>query len=306
MSAVKLLALASALLAAQLASGAECGGTPLAGAGGVPKAWKLDGGGIAAFAKMNINIDGYAKAYHPNNAGGGALIHLCNAGRVVLPDGTRYHGSENNATCTGKFMTDVARIEQAGWMDRSVGAVEWYGILGEGTAVVAGRKVSSVKPVEQRDGSGFYVSPTSLADATVSDRAEQSRYVNPLRIAAAVAPKSIAVHGAAIGSFGVAYSIRKRIAVPFVIGDAGPRIGEGSVALARSVAGLPISDDITRANRFAGQVDRADVLWVFFGDGVQRFDSRDPGATFAAAALAFATWGGQARLDRCVSTVPRN
>lgn len=78
---------------------------------------------------MNINIDGDAKAYHPNNARGGALIHLCNAGRVVLPDGTSYHGSESNATCTGKFMTDVARIGQAGCIDRSVGAVEWYGIL---------------------------------------------------------------------------------------------------------------------------------------------------------------------------------
>lgn len=39
MSAVKLLALWPALLVAQLASAAECGGTPLAGVGGVPKAW---------------------------------------------------------------------------------------------------------------------------------------------------------------------------------------------------------------------------------------------------------------------------
>lgn len=306
MSAVKLLALVPVLLAGQLAAAAECGGTPLAGVGGVPRAWKLDSGGVAAFAKMNINIDGYAKAYHPDNAGAGALIHLCNAGRVVLPDGTSYHGSESNAICTGRFMADVARIGQAGWMDRSVGAVEWYGILGEGSAVIAGRTVSSVKPVEQRDGSGFYVSPTSLADTTVADRAVQSRYVNPLRVPAAVAPKSIAAHGAAIGSFGVAYDLRKKIAVPFVAGDAGPRIGEGSVALARSVAGLPISDDITRANRFAGQVDTADVLWVFFGDAVRPFDSRDPGATVTAAAAAFAAWGGQARLDSCVSTVPRN
>lgn len=145
---------------------------------------------------------GHAKAYPPDNAGAGALIHLCNAGRVVLPDGSSYHGCESNATSTGKFMTGVARIGPAGWMDRSVGAVEWYGILGEGSAVVAGRTVSSVKPVEQRDGSGFYVSPTSLADTTVTDRAVPSRYVNPLRVAAAVAPRSIAVHGAAIGSFG--------------------------------------------------------------------------------------------------------
>ena len=87
----------------------------MAGVGGVPTIWKLSDGGVAAFAKMNINIDGYGRAYHPRNAEGGALIHLCNAGRVILPDGTRYEGSESNATCTGRFMSDVMRIGEAGW-----------------------------------------------------------------------------------------------------------------------------------------------------------------------------------------------
>jgi hypothetical protein len=53
--------------------------------------------------------------------------------------------------------------------------------------------------------------------------------------------------------------------VPFVVGDGGPRIGEGSPALARRVAGLQPSDEITLKNRFAGQVDKKTVPWVFFG-----------------------------------------
>jgi hypothetical protein len=288
------------------ASALACDGKPLSGINGVPTAWKLQTGGVAGFAKMNINIDGYARAYHPDNATAGALIHLCNAGRVYLPDGTQYEGSESGPTCTGKFMTDVGRIGQAGWSDPAIGAVNWYGVLGEGSATIAGRKVASVKPVQQKDGSGFYVSPTSLFDSSITDVADQSRYVNPLRVAGAVRPASLAAQGVAMGSFGVAYDVRKKIAVPFVVADGGPRVGEGSVALARRVAGLPVTDAVTRANRFAGQVETRDVLWVFFADAAQRFDSRNEGATAAAALAAFEKWGGEARLEKCAGTVPRN
>jgi hypothetical protein len=38
-----------------------------------------------------------------------------------------------------------------------VGVVQWYGVVAEGSAKIAGRTVQGVKPVLQRDGSGFYV-----------------------------------------------------------------------------------------------------------------------------------------------------
>ena len=284
----------------------DCAGTALSGVGGVSKAWKLSDRGVAAFAKMNINVDGYGRAYHPDNARAGALIHLCNAGRVYLFDGTRYEGSESNATCTGRFMSDVARIGQAGWRDPSVGAVQWYGILGEGSVTIKGRKIDAVIPVLNKDGSGFYVSPTSLFDKTVSDPADQSRYVNPLRIASAVMPNSLAAQGIAMGSFGVALNVKKGIAVPFVVGDGGPRIGEGSVALARLQVGVSLTDEITRANRYVGQVDGPDVLWVFFGDAATTYDSKNEDALTASAKAAFARWGGEDRLARCVAIVPRH
>lgn len=285
---------------------ADCDGSLVPGLGGVRRAWQLADGGVAAFAKLNINIDGYARAYHPRNAEVGALIHLCNAGRVYLPDGSSYEGSESNGTCSGRFMQDVARIGAAGWTNPSVGAVNWYGILGNSSARVKGREIQSVVPVLQKDGSGFYVSPTTLADRSVPDEADQSRYVNPLRIAAAVAPRSLVAKGVAMGSFGVAYNVNRRIAVPFVVGDAGPRIGEGSVALARLAAGLALKDAVTRAERFAGQVDAPDVLWVFFKDAAEKFDSHNEAATTVKAQAAYQAWGGDARLARCVEQVPRN
>jgi hypothetical protein len=120
-----------------------------------------------------------------------------------------------------------------------------------------------------------------------------------------VAPSSVLKQGVAFGSFGVAIDTRKKIAVPFVVGDAGPRIGEGSPALARQVAGLPLSDAIDRKTRFAGQVDGASVLWVFFGGSAAVFDHEKEAALAEQAKAAFDQWGGADRLGRCAEAVPR-
>jgi hypothetical protein len=303
-------------LASAAASGTEpsavdsgppsCTGAPLTDVGGKNiKSWKLADGGVAAYSGMNVNIDGYAHAYHPRNREAGAVLHLCVGGKVWLPDGTSYEGSESNATCTGKFMADVARIEAAGWTDPSVGVVQWYGIAAEGSVKIAGHTVNGVKPFVQQDGSGFYVSPSSLVDKSVTDRGNQSRYVNPLRVASAVVPASVVRQGIAFGSFGVAIDTRKQIAVPFVVGDGGPRIGEGTPALARQVAGMPVSDEINLKNRYAGQVDGAGVLWVFFGGPATPFDHTREADVAVQAKAAFEQWGGTARLAQCLTSVPK-
>jgi hypothetical protein len=300
------IVLTLAVMPSQFACAQGCSGKPLNNVGGVKSSWALDGGGIAAFAKMNVNLDGYGHAYNPKNYDGGALLHLCNAGKVYLPNGSSYQGSESNATCTGRFMEDFKRIGDAGWQNSSVGAINWYGILGEGTATIHGTKVKSVKPVLQEDGSGFYVSPTSLVDPKVTDLADQNRYVNPLRVSSAVVPAGLVSRGIAFGTFGVAVDRNKNIAVPFVVGDGGPRIGEGSSALARLVAGEPVGDQLTHKTASLGQVDRPDVLWVFFGGQATTYDHTDEGKLAVEAKQAFEKWGGEARLRDCLSTVPEN
>jgi hypothetical protein len=107
-------------------------------------------------------------------------------------------------------MQDFKRIGDAGWKNPSVGAINWYGILGEDTATIHGKTVKSVKPVLQKDGSDFYVSPTSLVDLKVTNLKDQSRYVNPLRVPSAV-----------VGTFGVAINRHQNMAFPFVVGDGG-------------------------------------------------------------------------------------
>jgi hypothetical protein len=270
---------------------------------GVPRVWKM-ADGIATYGKVNVNIDGYGRAYHRRNYQTDAVIHLCNAGQVFLPDGSSYHGSESNATCTGRFMADVARIEAAAWTNPKVGAVRWYGVLGTGKATIKGRTIAGVTPVVQGSGSGYYISPTALFDKSVSDAAQQSRYVDPLQVPAGVVPSSLQKAGIRLGSFGVAISRVKKTAVPFVVGDIGPRVGEATPALARQLAGLPVSDTINRNNRYAGQVDSRSVLWVFFGGEAAAYDHASPQATVAAAREAFERWGGQARLSACQAAIP--
>jgi hypothetical protein len=75
-----------ALMFLQTAAAQTCTGKPLRDVGGVENSWALEGGGIGAFAKMNVNLDGYGHAYSPRNYEAGALLHLCNAGKVYLPD----------------------------------------------------------------------------------------------------------------------------------------------------------------------------------------------------------------------------
>ena len=270
----------------------------------------LTDGAVAIKSKLNINIDGYGKAYHLGNASAGALIHLCNAGSVYLPDGSSYSGSKDNATCTGAFMDDVRRIKAAGWNDPSVGAVRWFGILGEGSVTVGGHRVKGVVPVEQSDGSGFFVSPTSLEDSAFSAN-DQRRYINALQIPAGVIPGGTNLErmGVKLGSFGVLVDTRRAgaPAVPFVVGDNGPRIGEGTPALARLAAGLAIKDPITRAERFTGIIDGRSALWIFFGKG-QISRPFDANKVIADAANAYAQWGGDARLRDCMANrnIPAN
>lgn len=309
-----LIVIAAALSGA--AHAAECSGTiniKLSPKSGV---FELADGSIARYGKMNINIDGSARAYHPKNKAGGALIHLCNGGEVFLPDGTHYFGSESDATCTGKFMDDMAMIAQAGWDDPKVGLIRWFGVLGEGDAEILVRrevkgkfvtKVETIKGVVPRlQPNGFYVSPTALADPAYGV-GNQLRYIEPLTVPAGVIPNlnSFAAAGFTVGTAGVVVHRRTRIPVPFIVGDTGPRIGEGTPALARLAAGKPINADMTYDSRFLGQVEDPDLLWVFFG-GAGSNDAAVKAPPFGAnevqlwAKEQFDAWGGEARLTACL------
>jgi hypothetical protein len=281
-------------------AGADCTGTSIEKGG--QNLLELQDKSFATYARMSVNVDGSGRAYHPDGYAAGAIIHLCNAGQVHLPDGTRFHGSESNSTCTGKFMDSVKEIEAAGWDDPSVGAIRWYGILGVGSTRIAGKIVNGVMPVKLNDGSGFFVSPTALADTRFSEN-DQRRYVDALTVPhAAVRSNS----GIELGTMGVAWRVkgcrsgRSCEPVPFIVGDIGPKTGEGSVYLTRAINGLSVDEPITRKNRYSGHVDDSDVLYVFFR-GSKLEAPYESERVMDAASQAFGDWGGSERLKECAT-----
>jgi Fungal chitosanase of glycosyl hydrolase group 75 len=267
----------------------------------------LEDGTIAVRARMRSNGDSMENAYHENNIVGGAILHICNAGEVFLPNGTSYHGSVSNEVCTNTFTSDLRRIRDAGWSDPTVGVIRWYGIMGTSSVRMPvgnqgkTRIVDGVVPVKQNNGSGFYVSPTSLADSRITDLSNQRRYIDAQSVPAAVIPRSelLRQRGVMMGTLGVAINVKRAGAapVPFIVGDGGPKIGEGSFALVREVAGLPVRP-VTRNERFAGNVDTPDILWVFFG-GTGISPPFDRVNVQGKAEQAFRAWGGPSRLSAC-------
>ncbi|WP_269564009.1 hypothetical protein [Kosakonia radicincitans] len=282
---------------------ADCNGIAIPKLGGLANSFLLDDGSVIASAKMMINIDGYKHAYHNDNLKGGALIHLCNAGKVYLPDGTSYHGAVNNTTCTGRFMNDFRKIQDAGWTNINVGVIEWYGILANGSVTMKGKKITGIIPVSQNKEIGFYVSPTALFDRKIIKEDDQSRYINPLIVPFAVATKSMLKRGLKIGSYGVAYNKKTKTIVPFIVGDIGPKIGEGSPALARRLANKPIKDPITSNERFIGSVDDNSILWVFFNDNPLNYEKNQEENISKYANQAFENWGGEFRLNTCLASI---
>ena len=255
----------------------------------------LEDGTLLTRAPLRVRADGAARAYHPDSFQAGAILHRCNAGEVHLPDGTRYMGGASEAAC-GRFERDVARIAAAGWDDGSVGAVRWFGIAAEGAARVAGQVVPRVRPVLAEDG--FYVSRTPLRDE--ARRADDpSAYPDAARVPYVFTRRDQDV---ALGSFGVALrargcpSGRDCAPVPFVVAGRAASVGDGSIALARASSGLAPTENLNRQNRYRGQADRPDLLYVFFGGAGAGF-AGDSAARDAAAA--FEAWGGADRLAQC-------
>ncbi len=281
----------------QLAQLATCTGAEATRGG--QQLRELADGSTVTVAPMTVDLDGAGRAYNRDGFEGGAILRLCNAAQVHLPDGTSYHGAESDETCTGRFLDDLARIEAAGWDDPSVGAIRWNGILATGEAEVAERSVRGVRPVSIGD-SRFFVSPTSLADANYPIE-DQARYVDALTVPYAVVGLE---SGIALGTLGVAWRVngcapgRSCDPVPFIVGDFGPRIGEGSAWMTRAVNGLKTDVPIARENRFAGNISGAHVLWAFFG-GAPIEPPYDAIHVKEAADVAFLAWGGRERLQAC-------
>lgn len=92
---------------------------------------------LVLWARSSVNVDGMARAYHRDNIEGGGLINLCNGGRVYPAGQASYSGSASETNCA-RFNRDYQAIRAAGWKATSVGAIHWFGVLGEDSVTITG------------------------------------------------------------------------------------------------------------------------------------------------------------------------
>jgi hypothetical protein len=132
---------------------------------------------------------------------------------------------------------------------------------------------------------GFYVSTTSLIDASVHEVRDPRRYVDSEQVAYVTCTRAMRGSGVRMGDLAVACLGDK--VVPCIVADVGPHPGEVSIAAARAL-GIP-SDPRT------GGVSYPVVSYVIFAGSASSPAWKRDG--WEADALdAFGRWGGAARL----------
>lgn len=141
---------------------------------------------------------------------------------------------------------------------------------------------------------GFYVSTTSLVDATRRER-DPRRYVDASVIPYLVLPSSVTRKtGARPGDFGFVMNRRNNKQSFAIFGDGSgdqDRVGEGSIALAEAL-GIP-------SNPRRGGVRGGVLYLVFPGSGNRK--PRPVAVINAEAGRLFNEWGGLAQLDACLA-----
>jgi hypothetical protein len=148
-------------------------------------------------------------------------------------------------------------------------------------------------PVLQRRGPyrGYYVSTTSLADASARRDADPKKYVDARKIPYIVLPREVAGRfGIRLGDFAVVSNQSNGRLAYAIYADVGPsgKLGEGSMALAKAL-GLS-------SNPRGGGAEDGVMFLVFPGSGRGSGKLRTLKEINRTAARLYKTWGGSKRL----------
>jgi hypothetical protein len=153
------------------------------------------------------------------------------------------------------------------------------------------------KPVRQGMGDpfpGYFVSPTSLVDST-RQRTDPRKYVDSTQIPYIALPAALAnKFSVKLGDFAAVINGKNRRLSYTIFADIGPvgRLGEGSIALARSLGHDPFVQGKVRKG-ISG-----DVIYVVF-PGSGNGKPRSIGEINSEGAKLFEDWGGMIRIDNC-------
>jgi hypothetical protein len=260
-------------------------------------------------ADLDVNTDGSARSYHPDDPRGRtkALNNIANAiQRIHAADGTDITCAPRRGACFTRFITTFEAARDAGWARTGAPRVSTDGIIP--WQRVGGRRVPCT--IAAGPHQGFFVSQTALAADPTRDACDQERYLDSLAFNAIVVPRGVTwssqgrpLRNGDLVAVRHGESGRTEFAV---VGDRGPAnaIGEGTVRLAAQLAGRTLDGSETYPQIRALAIAKVHYL-AFPAQNIQAVVG--PGQPFTqddidrAGAEALAAWGGEERLAACAA-----
>lgn len=255
----------------------------------------IDGSLLWASA-LAIDVDGAPNAYHPIGTKKGALISICNGADAIV-NGSKISGADD---CDA-FIKNYYEARDAGWVADGKPRISFYGVATKGNS---GNDLYT--PCLQTEGpfEGFFVSPTSLVANASKGSCDTGRYLDALAVPFFVLPggSDFQKRGIKLGDIAAVLGPAGKV-VFAVFGDGGPpgKLGEGSLALALLLRGMPVNPKPTQN----------DVANAALAGGVHMlvFPHSNPQPPYVAQHIAQAgqrllsAWGGEDRLRACVASL---
>jgi hypothetical protein len=280
---------------------------------------------------------GFVRAFNQPDEGGAQTVHVYRGGAsaniggarpfaFVVPDvkvntdGTRISYAADDPRAKTKAINDIRNaynkpsrpisdfeaVRDAGWKPS---ARVW--------SVLSSKIIEKdVRPGQEGrpclDDKGFLVSMTAIRakNSGVQGDCDQSKWVDALTVPAFVLPggSQFGPGGAGVGNVIVGLTLHQPRQITLgIVGDIGPHteIGEASVEMNRILNGLPQgahpSNRVDAENRFQGPK----TLFLVLPGQSNRVSQPINAETVKSFAEArFNAWGGEARLEACMSEIP--
>lgn len=262
---------------------------------------------------MNVNTDGAARSYHPQDPNGSSIAYNNIANAITVA----WNASGSRITCDNGKAKNRKGACYAEYIRAFEGARDLNYHPDKFPRVKTGSMIpwsvsephNWARPCQIPDGpnQGFFVSQTSL-HLKPGPECDQSIYVDSLAINAVVRTKKTSWKSQGIvtddGDL-VVLRNRKNGTIAYAIhGDSGPAdaVGEGSIALTASLSGKTVLPSDTYQQIKKLSVDSVDYLIFPANDVIRHYGklqtiTQDMIDRYGAEV--FEKWGGLARLESC-------
>lgn len=263
-------------------------------------------------ADMDVNTDGAARSYHPDDPRGERLAfnNMGNAiSKMFDAKGRDITCEPRQNVCFTRFIQTFEAARDAGYAPTGAPRIETKKMIPWRMDPATGWK----KPCTIQGGphAGYFISQTAVIVDDTRAECDQARYLDSLTINANVLPQGIKWQSQGVTTDKTDLVVardRQTGRIAFAInGDYGPadKIGEGSIALAAALSGTALTGQETYQKIKSLKRSEVDYL-IFPNQDIRRLT----GGRFTQAdidrlgKMAFEKWGGLARLNAC-QALPR-